>query len=337
MNRPVTLAFCAFLAALALSRGASAQARKSKPRLVRTTGGTKAIDSARAMAKAGDCKGALAAFDEAEDKGTDATVLRDRGRCHEKLGDVFPAIDDYRAYLMLRPEANDADDIRSSLASLEGMTAPVKANETGSAPRSASASKDGAEPLTFRSYDSAMQEKQQREFAEGSGLRRGRGFILAPYLGLRRALGSSATSDLGYQFGLSGRYAFGSVGTFVVELGMAGFGKAGSVSSVSGLQTMVGLEGRFALDPLASNQIFILGGLGYERLKNTASKRTDSLIFLPRLKLGYRHVFGPSLGLEIAIDGGPFIASSSNLPLGQVASSGVQGMLGGTLSMAVAF
>src|SRR5450755_1666012 len=64
-----------------------------------------AADAARAKAVAGDCKGALDLFDEALRHSIDPTLFRDRGSCHEKLGNVYPAIDDYRSYVSQSPDA----------------------------------------------------------------------------------------------------------------------------------------------------------------------------------------------------------------------------------------
>src|SRR5262245_17436416 len=50
--------------------------------------------TARARARANDCAGALASFDAAIRTNIDPTLRRDRGLCHEKLGNPFPAMDD---------------------------------------------------------------------------------------------------------------------------------------------------------------------------------------------------------------------------------------------------
>src|SRR5256885_15342176 len=71
-----------------------------------------AAEAARAKAAAGDCKGALDLFDEALRLSIDATLYRDRGACHDKLGDVYPLSDDYSAYLAQSPDAPDYDKIR---------------------------------------------------------------------------------------------------------------------------------------------------------------------------------------------------------------------------------
>src|SRR5450755_3985430 len=66
---------------------------------------------ARSRAAAGDCKSALDAFDAALEASIDPELHRDRGICHEKLGNAFPAMEDYRFYLTARPTAQDADRI----------------------------------------------------------------------------------------------------------------------------------------------------------------------------------------------------------------------------------
>jgi opacity protein-like surface antigen len=346
--------------ARAQQSGRKAAGKTASPgQLTRPTGGSRTIDIARARAKGGDCKGALAIFDEAEQKGSEVALYRDRGACHEKMGHVFPAIDDYRAYLVQRPDAPDAEDIRSRLSALEGQTAPVETGQTqGSEPRASGSGSirvngngvraDGStqagqaeaastEPVSFRSYDKAVQTKLDQDASDASPLRRGTGLILAPYVGLRSQVGSGSNSDLGYYFGASLRNALGSVGSVVLEVGYAGFGTSGAASSAGGIQTMLGLEARFGLDPNATNQVFILGGFGYERFKNTTNKIVTNVLFLPRARLGFRHVFGPSLGLELSADGGPFLAKPTNLPLGLSADSEFFFMIGGTVALSVAF
>ncbi len=56
--------------------------------------------------------GATDAFDVALRTSIEPELRRDRGMCHEKLGHPFPAIDDYRAYLVGRPNAPDSDAIQ---------------------------------------------------------------------------------------------------------------------------------------------------------------------------------------------------------------------------------
>lgn len=59
---------------------------------------------ARAKARADDCAGALL-FDEAIRVTIDPNLRRDRGTCHDKLGNAAAAVEDYRAYLYTTPRA----------------------------------------------------------------------------------------------------------------------------------------------------------------------------------------------------------------------------------------
>ncbi|MGH7328367.1 MAG: hypothetical protein ACREJX_08460, partial [Polyangiaceae bacterium] len=73
---------------------------------------------ARSRAAAGDCAGALDAYDAALETSVDPELHRDRGICHEKLGHPYPAIDDYRFYLTYRPNAADAESIHERMDNL---------------------------------------------------------------------------------------------------------------------------------------------------------------------------------------------------------------------------
>src|ERR1700733_5688511 len=128
------LGACAFAAVLASSGGAEAQQQQPAP--PRPTHRKPAAPSfrrenlgsagfaatARARMRNGDCEGALEAFDSAVEVSIDGSLRRDRGLCHERLGDAYPAIDDYRYYLTTDPDAADADGIRERLARLEQST-----------------------------------------------------------------------------------------------------------------------------------------------------------------------------------------------------------------------
>src|SRR5258708_18337945 len=86
-------------------------------------GGAELPALGRSRMRKGDCAGALEAFDAALRTLTDPTVYRDRGICHEQLGDNYPAIDDYRVYLTADPDAPDADGISARLRALEDKVA----------------------------------------------------------------------------------------------------------------------------------------------------------------------------------------------------------------------
>lgn len=81
--------------------------------------------TARELAQMGRCSEALAAFDRAiAQRQKDPTLRRDRGLCHDRLGNPQPAIEDYRAYLSMAPSAPDATMVRDRLAHLEATHKP---------------------------------------------------------------------------------------------------------------------------------------------------------------------------------------------------------------------
>jgi Tetratricopeptide repeat len=304
-------------------------------------------DLARTLVKQGNCAKALDLFDQALQTSQTPTVVRDRGLCHEKLGHVFPAREDFRRYLAESPEARDADDIRTRLDSLNGVVAQAPQETSGGG---TSASQDRA-PLSAKVSinSSSKQEASDRqgmtiaevasvESNERSPLRLGTGIVIAPYLGLRRSVGSGSSTDLGYMVGGSFRYATGSVLSLLAELGYTAFGRNGRGGSSGGVQTFLGLEGRFKLDERATNQLFVHFGPGYERLTASVTKSALNVLFIPRMRLGYRHVFGPAMALELAADGGPFYYFVSNLPSGATGdTSGVRAMVAGEVALAIAF
>ncbi|HVJ93924.1 MAG TPA: hypothetical protein VM580_29245, partial [Labilithrix sp.] len=81
------------------SPGASPARSSSQFTLRREEAGGAAAQTARARARAGDCAAALPLFDAAIRSTIEPTLRRDRGLCHQNLGNAFPAMDDYRAYL----------------------------------------------------------------------------------------------------------------------------------------------------------------------------------------------------------------------------------------------
>ncbi|HXX67022.1 MAG TPA: tetratricopeptide repeat protein [Polyangiaceae bacterium] len=82
------------------------------------------VKAARDRMSSGDCAGALDAFDQAlEEQRSDPSLYRDRGTCHDRLGHPYPAIEDYRMYLTLAPDATDAAAVRSRLHELQDQVA----------------------------------------------------------------------------------------------------------------------------------------------------------------------------------------------------------------------
>jgi hypothetical protein len=321
----------------------------------------------RARARAGDCAGALAAFDAAIRITIDPTLRRDRGLCHEKLSHPYPAIDDYRAYLTARPDAPDSDQIRQRLAQLEeqaGVGGPssqaVKAEQgesegkaeasgtvsigSGGAKASVASSGGGGskknEPeLTpsqstepaGRSYDYYAAQEKKADEAETSPLRHGEGIILGAFLHLPRYfLGEGETKDMGYGVGGALRWSTGPSVSLISEIGYAGVGTAGANSSKGGLLLLGGVELRLPISRYASDQVVLRGGLGYERY-TVSQTRLVSHYLLARGGVGFRHIFGPSLGFEILFDGGPAYV------MPEVSDNRVVGMVSASAALLVAF
>ncbi len=258
--------------------------------------------AARQRARAGDCAGALPHFDAAVRSTVDPSLRRDRGLCHEKLGNPYPAIDDYRAYLMDRPDAADADQIRDRLARLEDQVAgreggsrektksddsPSKEKSGYSASASMSASTEDGPSATSSSssssssaaargdmkssgkdYDEVAEEERRADYAEDSPLRYGEGFIIGPYVQVPRFLfadGDKLNGGTMSTFGVTLRYSFGPTLTFVGDVGYARL-PLRITSSVAGggPQLFAGLEARIPISRFASDQILVGGGAGYE-------------------------------------------------------------------------
>ncbi|MGH7281360.1 MAG: hypothetical protein ACRELY_07560, partial [Polyangiaceae bacterium] len=76
-----------------------------------------------------------------------------------------------------------------------------------------------------------------------------------------------------------------------------------SDTKLGGLMLFGGYEARLGLDDRYTNAILFQGGLGYERLTQGGTGLIASIV-LPRGRVGYRHVFGPNVGLELGVDAG---------------------------------
>ena len=319
--------------------------------------------AARARARAGDCAGALPAFDAAVRVTIEPTLRRDRGLCHEKLGNPFPAIEDYRAYLVGRADAPDADQIRDRLARLEeqvGVGGPsaqavkdrddpngFKASSqfalgtnTSKASAASSASVD-SKPLgpkngeQERSFDYYAGQEKLADTADGSALRYGSGFILGPFVSVPRYFvgetGKGVKSELSYAVGAALRYSFGGAASLISEVGYAGIGQSGSLTAFSGPLFFLGVELRIPISKYASDQLLLGVGPGFEHYTLTGSGGALNVL-TGRGRFGYRHVFGPSVGLEITVDGGPAYFKPTGGDDGKVV-----GLVGASYAVVVAF
>jgi hypothetical protein len=309
--------------------------------------GTEAFASAaRARMRNGDCAGALDDFDLALQSTSDPTLNRDRGLCHERLGDPYPAIDDYRVYVTAAPDAADAEGIRQRLERLEmdvykHSSAPLDSAEGGSGSSASTASSASASsaPATATATVTvgdepkrdAMEDVEHDHDEVTSSVRGGKGFGLAPFFSEHKWItqGSSFGDSTTWSesAGLQLRYSVSSGSAFFLEGGWELFNST-TVATISGLTSQLGYELRVPLDPLYTNQ-FLLGlGMGFEYLVYTPNivsvSGTSAGIFVPEVRLGWRHMLTTSVGLDLALGfgiTGKALATSSSF----LASDGTGG------------
>ena len=303
---------------------------------------------ARALVAQGKCEDALDAFDEALRHTNDPVLFRERGLCHDKLDHRFPAIDDYRAYLTSKPNASDADRIRARLNELEAQV-PVEQRSLGQGGDYELEMRGGVGSLEHgrrkASDDEVTAHNEQaadgrplREIEETekndrdsrtSPLRDGQGPILG-FFGLPRGW-TSNTFGVTQSYGLALRYSFGAVSSVISEIGYENAQSTGTSSQLGGVTVFAGYEARISLDHWASNHIVLGLGLGYEHLKQGSSGLVYST-FVPRGRIGYRHVFGRVIGLELTADGGVGLTRTIGGDHRET-----NGVIGGSIALLVGF
>jgi hypothetical protein len=295
-------------------------------------------ETARAHARAGDCQGALEYFDRAITVYPEPGLQRDRGLCHDKLNQPYPAIEDYRAYLAARPEAPDSENIRQRLGALEGANGiPAENNKGDSAEAQQSpAQRDAIETL--------IKDERNQDAAATSPLRDASGMVLGVYGGTRTFFGDNTSSffqtgkgdSLGFEAGIALRYSFGKYFTLLFQGGYVGFGTTGENTGASGPGFLLAGELRIPVTKNSSDHFLVAFGPGYERYVANESKATLSDI-MGIGRLGFRHVFGANFGLEFDVYGGLAHVSYLNPPLGVNVSDVNQGILGLQLDVLVGF
>ena len=246
-----------------------------------------AAEAARAKAAAGDCAAALDLFDEALRHSIDPTLYRDRGECHDKLGHVFPALDDFRAYILHAPDAADVDKYRARVEELVKLASQDMAPglgrggdfdsemrggmTDGSTPANMPSSKVPEEPKSTEREEPGKtmstiesEEARDRE-AHGSPMRLGTGFVLGAFYDPRYVFNPW---DFQFGQGVGARlgWSFSSASTLFLELGYINQSgtsfAAGSVKD--GFMSLLGYEFRVPLDGWATNQIVLAFGAGFE-------------------------------------------------------------------------
>ena len=324
-------------------------------------------EAARAKAASGDCKAALDLFDEALRRSIDPTLYRDRGSCHEKLGDVFPAIDDYRAYLSQSPNAPDYDRYRQRLDDLIKTSSQDLAPNLGrggdfesemrggvtdgSTPAPKPKSEDAADKEKDKDKDkdtetekpkanddrplSAIEYEEDRDKqADKGAIRKGKGFVFGAYL-YPRYVANPWNFGFGQGVGARVGYSLNSWSSLFLEVGYMAQLSGGDAERADGFTTMFAWEMRFPFDRWADNQfVFSVGG-GYENLTNNFLGQAYAS-FVARGRAGWRHVFGPAFALDILADGGLMGTAPINAPSG-TRGFGLGGFVGGIVAVDVGF
>ncbi|HEY1691481.1 MAG TPA: tetratricopeptide repeat protein [Polyangiaceae bacterium] len=297
--------------------------------------------AARSRMRNGDCAGALDAFDQALISSRDPTLYRDRGLCHEQLGHPYPAIDDYRVYVTDAPDAADAENIRQRLARLEmevykhssesnegagGSSGAGGAASGGSAGGSpASSTSDDVPPAARVDVGVDVGDGERRDALEtvehdhdeiDSSLRAGKGVSLAPFFAEHKWLLPGSNFGDGQTWsecvGLQVRWSVGAQSAFLLEAGYETF-NATQGAGVSGLTSQLGYELRVPFKPNYRDQFLLGVGIGYEYLTFSPQDASVSGVsgggFVPRVRIGWRHMLAAAVGLDLSLDGG--IATSS--------------------------
>jgi hypothetical protein len=332
---------------------AAPQRRDEGPLYTHIDTGQAAAAEARALAAKGQCDRALDAFDRALHSSIDMSIRRDRGLCQEQLGHPFPAMDDYRAYLVAMPNAPDSDDIRVRLERLEVQTGVGGPSANAGTAKSAEAvpdepalAEDSApgtsdtgkrKALARRTYDEEEDTYHKFDQAVSSALRRGTGAIFGVYTNVgaylpRSELGVPSTADPSVEVGGTVRWSFDSFNALYGQIGYVSYQQQGN--PYGGIGLGLGYELRLRLDEFATNSIVFGVVAEYQRLTESDLNSTfSSNIFLPVGKLGYRLVVGPGIGFELTGDFGPIIEFGTGLGL-----SPYQGLFaGGTFAFLLAF
>jgi hypothetical protein len=257
-----------------------------------TTPGESEATEARDAAARGDCTAALSQFDAAVAKRReDASLRRDRGLCHEQVGNLQPARDDYGAYLSMDPGAPDAPRIQARYDAVA-----ARAQESA----------EPEPPLTPEERsEQALAEPMPDESGKAPHLP-SQGFLLGAHLGYRDWNGNGIPGQT-VSVGLEGGYAYADGAEIDVraalldsnEVDNAGFG----LSAAHTFKVGVDDDNRWEL-------MFGLGG-GFETQQN--SQRIRRNFFFARVTSSIRWSFHPSvvgqLGPELGLGAIPAPAS----------------------------
>jgi tetratricopeptide (TPR) repeat protein len=265
----------------------------------------------RARMRRGDYAGALDAFDEALRTSIDVTLYRDRGLCHEKLGQPYPAIQDYRTYLTKSPQAVDADAIGVRLRTLEDQVA----DSDDVPPPGLNAGASEEETKVTAPASRATPQPDVDDDVQLSSLRAGKGWGFAAFFAGRKwirdtGVAAFSTSETWAEcLGAQLRYSTGSHGALLLEAGYEHFNSTSTDPEVvSGFTSLLAFELRVPLGGSYDNQFLVAPGIGYEELVFSPSdvglSPYSEGALAGRVRAGYRHMLGASVAADLSLEGG---------------------------------
>ncbi len=331
--------------------------------------------AARDQMSAGKWGAAILLFDRAVELTIDPQLRRDRGICHDKLDEPFPAMDDYRAYLTARPDAPDSQRIADRLSELQEATGVAKGHinaGSSSAPATATAhsnsNANGTTTATNNTSTGSSTASVDSDTHSGtsssssgvsldtSGGRTNYDQTLQSENDAAEAKTSPLRGGTGfiigpffdlrwgtknggdplYAFGVTPRYALSHMFTLALDLGFVGTGTVGSANAASGIRALAFGEARVPLNDTVSDAVVLALGAGYERY-NQNNTRIVLNAPLIRAKAGYRHVFGPRVGFEVGGVADLMFFSFDNVPVGGTGDSSTDVYLGAFAALTVGF
>lgn len=269
--------------------------------------GTADAEKARELAAQGNCSAALAHFDTAAVRlRTDATIRRDRGKCHDQLGNPMPAIEDYRAYLSMAPNAPDAFKIQQRLDALEKehlSAAVAPDHDRDGRKEDIKTPQDLEDPFAIDDPNA----KKTEEDEEYDPIVRvpARGWLLGPYLGWRKWENDGPNVNDTVSFGAILGYAYRRGAEFELR---GAYLKTKSESSFGGLAGF-GVGGahywKIALNRTRTFELMLGAGFSFERQK-TSGLNIDFNFYLGRFNPMIRWAVTPAITLQggLEIGGG---------------------------------
>ncbi len=265
-------------------------------------------EKARELAAQGNCGAALTRFDTAVVRlRTDPTVRRDRGKCHDQLGNPMPAIEDYRAYLSMAPNAPDAFKIRQRLDALESehlSPAVAPDHDRDGRKEDIKTPQDLEDPFAIEDPNAKKAELDD----EYDPVVRvpARGWLLGPYLGWRKWENDGPNFNDTLSFGAIVGYAYRRGAEFEFRGAYLKTKSESSFGGASGFGISAAHYWKVGLNRTRTLELMLGAGFGFERQETSGLGLTFNF-FLGRLNPMLRWAVTPAITLQ----GGPEVGGGA--------------------------